>query len=145
MKKIKFLTIAILMVAALTATLSSCKKGTDDPVVSLRTRNDRFTNTWTLTKYEKNGVIQNLSGTTYIYNVYSQGTLKQTIEGSIFGFPTRTVNDGTWSFLNDDEDVKIKIGTDETVYNINRLANKELWLKKVTGTDTHMYYFDGTN
>ncbi len=145
MRNFKILTTAILMATALTATFTACKKGTEDPAVSLRTRNDRFTNTWTLTKYEKNGATQDLTGATYIYNVYTEGTLKQTIEGSVFGFPTRTVNDGTWSFLNDDEDVKIKIGSDETIYNINRLANKELWLKRVSGTDTYMYYFTGSN
>lgn len=145
MKNLKFLTIALLMAASAMVTLPSCKKGTDDPVVSLRTRNDRFTNTWTLNKYEKNGLTQDLTGATYIYNVISNGTLKQTVEGSIFGFPTRTIIDGTWSFLNDDEDVKIKIGSDETIYNINRLANKELWLKKVSGNDTYIYYFTGSN
>ena len=53
MKKIhqSILIMAIALITILGST--SCKKGSDDPVVSLKTRKDRFTNTWTLTKYEK--------------------------------------------------------------------------------------------
>ena len=124
-------------------TLQSCKKGADDPVVSIYSRKDRFTNTWTLTKYEKNGVGQDVSGTTYKYTTFNNGTLTQTIEGSIFGFPTRTVSDGKWTFMNDDEDVRIIIGSDTTLYNIQRLASKELWLRKTMNSDSYVYYFDG--
>ena len=142
MKKIKFYVLYATVAAIVLTALPSCKKGADDPFVSLITRKARFTNTWTLIKYEKNGVGQNLSGSTYIYNTFSDGTLKQTVEGSIFGFPVRTVNDGTWSFLNDDEDVNITISGLTTLYNIQRLASKELWLKRIAGTDTYVYYFE---
>ena len=135
---------ATLMMAALAlTTISACKKGSDDPVVSLKTRNDRFTNTWTLVKYEKNGLVQDMNRTTYIYKVFSNGSLNRTIEGSIFGFPTRTVNNGNWSFQNDDEDVKITIESDVEIYNIQRLASKELWLRKTDDSDSYIYYFEG--
>lgn len=143
MTKIKSIAVALLVASTILTGFSSCKKGTDDPAVSLKTRKDRFTNTWTLTKYEKNGVAQDLSGSTYTYTVYNSGSLNQTIEGSVFGFPTRTTRSGNWEFLNDDEDVKITISNDATIYNIQRLATKELWLKRIDNTDTYMYYFDG--
>ena len=137
-------TILIMAIVLFTITgISSCKKGTDDPVVSLKTRKDRFTNTWTLTKYEKNGTTQDISGSTYTYIVFNSGTLTQTIEGSIFGFPTKSVKDGNWEFVNDDEDVKITISNNPTIYNIQRLASKELWLKTSSGSDTYTYYFEG--
>jgi hypothetical protein len=142
MKKVKFYVMYATLAAIVLTALPSCKKGSDDPLLSLVTRKARFTNTWTLIKYEKNGVGQNLSGSTYIYNTFSDGTLKQTVEGSIFGFPVRTVNDGTWTFLNDDEDVNITISSFTTLYNIQRLASKELWLKRISGTDTYVYYFE---
>lgn len=143
MRNIKFYLAAILFVSIVGTVLPACQKGDDDPIVSVISRKDRFTNTWTLKSYEKNGTTQDLSGTTYIYNVFNDGTLTQTIEGTIFGYPVRTVNQGTWSFLNDDEDVKISIGTEVTIYNLQRLASKELWLKRTDGADTYTYYFDG--
>lgn len=143
MNTIKTFFIASLMAITVAGTFTACKKGSDDPEISLKTRKDRFTNTWTLVKYEKNGVEQDISGSTYIYNVFNTGALTQTIEGSIFGFPTRTVNDGNWSFLNEDEDVNITIGNSSTIYNIQRLASKELWLKKTVNADVHIYFYEG--
>ena len=106
MKKINSILLALTIAITSLFTFTSCKKGDDDPVVSLKTRKDRFTNTWKLTKYEKNGTTQDISGTTYTYFVKNDGTLTRTIEGSLFGFATKTIKDGTWSFQNDDEDVK---------------------------------------
>src|ERR1043165_7024739 len=126
MKKINLVLIAVIIATTALTTLSSCKKGKDDPPVSLASRNDRITNTWTLNKYEKNGTVQDISGSTYIYTIKNNGTLTETIEGSVFGFPSRTVKDGTWSFMNDDEDVKITIEGNAVIYNIQRLASKEL-------------------
>ena len=143
MKTSKFILAALIIATTIATVLPSCKKGDDDPIISLRTRKDRFTNTWTLVKYEKNGVSQDLSGATYIYNAFNSGTLTRTVEGTIFGFPARIVSDGTWSFLNDDEDVKIIISKDTTIYNIQRLATKELWLKRTDNYDTYIYYFNG--
>lgn len=143
MKTSKIILVALIIATTITIVIPSCKKGDDDPIVSLRTRKDRFTNTWTLVKYEKNGVNQDISGATYIYNAFNSGTLTRTVEGTIFGFPTRIVSDGTWSFLNDDEDVKIIISADNTIYNIQRLATKELWLKRTDNSDTYIYYFNG--
>jgi len=139
--KIYFLALALIAITA--TTFTSCKKGTDDPVISLKSRNDRFTNTWTLTKYEKNGTTQSLDGTTYIFNVSSNGTLVRTVEGTLFGFATRSVENGTWEFLNDDEDVRITIDSKASIYNIQRLASSELWLKEVIKDDTYFYYFTG--
>lgn len=143
MKNIKFYLIGILVISAISTVLPSCQKGDDDPIVSVYSRKDRFTNNWTLTKYEKNGITQDINGSTYTYAVFNNGTLTQTVEGSIFGFPVRTTNDGTWNFVNDDEDVKIIIDSDTVTYNIQRLASKELWLRKTEGTDVNVYYFDG--
>lgn len=142
MKKLGVYLIATVMILTGAISIQSCKKGDDDPVISLKSRKDRFTNTWTLTKMEKNGAAQDINGATYIYQVYNSGTLTQTIEGSVFGFPTRSVKDGTWEFVNDEEDVKVTIDNNPTTYNVQRLASKELWLKELKGEDTYLYYFE---
>ena len=137
-----YLVAALIGLIAVTAIASCSKKGEDDPAVSLRTRKDRFTNTWVLTKYEKNGVSQDLSGTTYTYEVFHDGTLTQTIEGAVFGFPTKSVKNGTWEFINDEEDVRITIDGNPVIYNVQRLASNELWLKRTDGSDVNVYYFE---
>lgn len=140
----KKLTVSVLAIAILSSiTFFSCKKGTEDPVISLLSRKDRITNTWTLSKYEVNGSAQDISGTTYTYTVNNNGVLTQTVEGSLFGFATRSTSNGTWSFLNDDEDVKIIINNVVVIYNVQRLASKELWLKNTSGNNTYVYYFNG--
>ncbi|MES2779244.1 MAG: hypothetical protein V4651_05030 [Bacteroidota bacterium] len=143
MKTFKKVTFAFIILIIAITSFSSCKKGTDDPVISLKTRKDRITNTWYLVKYEKNGVNQDTSGSSYVYSIASNGTLTRTVQGVIFGFPTRTVTNGTWTFLNDDEDIQITIDSKAVVYGIQRLATKELWLKEIVGTDTYIYYFNG--
>lgn len=146
MKNLKnYLVKALIVVIAITAVgaYSACKKGTDDPVISLKSRKDRFTNSWTLTKYEKDGVNQDISGSTYTYNVLNSGSLTETIEGSVFGFPTRSTREGTWEFVNDEEDVKITFSNEVVTYNVQRLASTELWLKRFSGGNTHVYYFEG--
>ncbi|MDP3929149.1 MAG: hypothetical protein Q8R57_09010 [Bacteroidota bacterium] len=143
MNKVKFYVVAAFLAITFLGVFQSCKKGEDDPAISIYSRKDRLTNTWTLNKYEKNGSVQDISGTTHIYSINNNGTLTHTIEGSIFGFPTRTVRDGQWVFMSDDEDVKITIGSDVTIFNIQRLASKELWLKQTIGADTHVYYYTG--
>ncbi|MFY7732968.1 MAG: hypothetical protein ACOVSR_05755 [Bacteroidia bacterium] len=75
MKSTKMMLVALIIATTMITILPSCKKGDDDPIVSLRTRKDRFTNTWTLVKYEKNGVTQDLNGATYIYNAFNSVTL----------------------------------------------------------------------
>ena len=37
----------------------------------------------------------------------------------------------------------ITISNDDVIYNIQRLASKELWLKRVVNADTYVYYFEG--
>ncbi|MCC7298202.1 MAG: hypothetical protein IT244_07715, partial [Bacteroidia bacterium] len=66
MKYNKLFIAAVMLLSLAPIALGSCKKGSDDPIVSLKTRNDRFSNTWTLNKYEKNGVTQDLNGSSYV-------------------------------------------------------------------------------
>jgi hypothetical protein len=134
---------AIVLMAVVSTAFTSCKKGEDDPALSLRSREARFVNQWTLTRYEKNGQSQDLSGATFIYDTNKDGTLKQTIEGSIFGVATRSIESGTWSFLDDKERVRVSVDSVVEVYDIQRLANSELWLKQIDGSDTYVYQFEG--
>lgn len=146
MKNLSVYLLSALMGLGMISCLDSCtKKGSDDPSVSLRSRKDRFTNTWILNKYEKNGVNQDISGSTYTYEVFNNGRLVQTIEGSVFGFPTKSSKEGTWEFVNDEEDVKITVDGNITIYNVQRLSSNELWLKATDNGTTYVYYFESKN
>jgi hypothetical protein len=133
----------ILLLFIAIGSITSCKKGEDDPAISLRSRKARFANTWTLVKYEKNGVQENMDDVLLVYEADKDGSLKETAQGAIFGTTVQTVRNGTWDFVNDKEDVRITIESDVDTYEIQRLANNELWLKEVDGSDTYVYYFDG--
>ncbi len=123
--------------------LVSCRKGEEDPLISLRSRKARFANEWTLVKYEKNGERQNIDGATFMYNTSKDGYLKETIDGAVFGVATRRIREGSWTFVNDKEEVKINIDNDITTLQIERLAHKELWLKWADDSNTYRYYFEG--
>lgn len=140
-RTIYLLPIILLFVAM--GSFTSCKKGEDDPAISLRSRKARFANTWTLVKYEKNGVQENMDDILLIYETDKDGALKETAQGAIFGTTVQTVRNGTWEFVSDKEDVRITIDNNIDTYEIQRLANSELWLKEVDGADTYVYYFDG--
>lgn len=133
----------IIMLFLAVGSITSCKKGEDDPAISLRSRKARFANTWTLVKYEKNGVQESMDDILLIYDTDKDGGLKETAQGAIFGTTVQTIRNGSWEFVDDKEDVRITIESDVDTYEIQRLANKELWLKEVDGNDTYVYYFEG--
>lgn len=56
MKTLKRTFLLVAVAAMLMPLLDSCKKGKEDPGISLRSRNARVTGTWTLKSYEMSGV-----------------------------------------------------------------------------------------
>jgi hypothetical protein len=133
----------IILLFTAIGSITSCKKGEDDPAVSLRSRKARFANEWTLVKYEKNGVQESMDDILLVYDAEKDGALKETAQGAIFGTTVQTIRNGKWEFVDDKEDVRITSESDVDTYEIQRLANKELWLKEVDGADTYVYYFEG--
>ncbi|MBC7425965.1 MAG: hypothetical protein H7321_05465 [Bacteroidia bacterium] len=142
MKKFKHILIAAIVALTVFPAMQSCKKGEDDPGLSLRSRKQRITNDWTLTKVEKNGENQDVKGQTYKLNFHKSGSLTQTVQGTFFGATTTKTSEGTWEFVNDKEDVKINIDNETTIFQIQRLAHDELILKENDGGNTYTYYFE---
>ena len=62
MKKKQFLSIGLLLLL-LAGTLTSCKKGPEDPILSLRTRKARLTGTWNLSTADYSNVGKNYTET----------------------------------------------------------------------------------
>jgi hypothetical protein len=143
MKKVRILILTFIVLGA----ISSCKKGENDPFISIRSRDARITGKWKVVNLESNynsggeiyssilngsilTQIDNGSSSSYSYSanweINSDGTLNTTyaIDGSL------STDSETWYWL-DDSQKKSKIMTseDDVVYVVDRLTNKELVLK----------------
>jgi hypothetical protein len=137
MKKHFFILSLICLVAASSITLNSCKKGSGDPFISLRSRKARLAGTWTLTKQDQSSTQTNggtttvdtrkVDGTTLTITnggTSTVGTYTETLEFTkdgkftmtstetyTFGGTAFTSNDvvtGTWDFLSGVGDLKSK-------------------------------------
>ena len=117
------------------------KKGPDDPLISLRTRQSRLCQDWILVKYEKNDSEIDMSGIFSEWLIHDNGSIAQTEEGSIFGFPVRTTSDGTWSFTDSKKSISININSGTNSYVLDRLSASELWLTRTDGSDVYFLHF----
>lgn len=163
MRKLKFAAIAIIAVVA----LGACKKGENDPFLSLKSRNARITGVWDLTEGSTSTVnTTTVSGSTTTdteTNTYTSTTLTNNDNGTVVSIPytqsidirkdgtyTRTIvadgstNEftGNWWWVNSKKK-KVRIAFDDdygSMY-IDRLKNKELVLTlNQTDSDTQTGY-----
>lgn len=144
-----------LMIVALAAGTFSCKKGENDPFLSLKTRDSRIAGTWVLKSAEANSTeILTFDGTTEtetttqkfdgtVVTVVSPdgtGTYSMSQEITIEkdgSFMTKTVEDGdisestgSWWWLDDKKrKTRIAFDDDASSFEIDRLTGKELVLK----------------
>lgn len=147
-QKIKFAAVAILSLALLAA----CKKGENDPFLSLKSRNARITGTWKLTSQSTTQTDVN-NGVSDVYRTTYDGTnltitddqggtntisYSQSIEIKKDGtYKMTRIEDGNtqefqgnWWWLNSKKKkVRIAFDDDWGSFYIDRLKNKELVLK----------------
>ena len=131
MKKFN-LAIATLLIAGAGLTVSSCGKYDDGPGFSLLTKKMRLTGQWDPKEYvDSNGNTTSDNSSDY-FEVKKDGTYTVT-SGSL------SIN-GTWEFTSNKEKIKTTYtsgnvsSSDEQT--IDRLTNKELWLKDSDGSIT---------
>jgi hypothetical protein len=141
MKMLKQFVIAALIGFTLTSEVGCVKKGPDDPLISLRTRQSRLCQDWILAKYEKNDVAMDLSGTYSEWLFHDNGSIAQTEEGTLWGFTARETSDGTWSFVDSKKSLSVNINKGTNNYVIDRLSSSELWLTRYDGSDTYFLHF----
>lgn len=135
MKIIKFVSFLILA----TAMLLSCAKYDEGSNFSLLTAKGRMVNTWTMTKYEVDGVDQTNDSPGLEIEFYRDDTYKRTFN---IGF---LVSDkGKWNFM--DGKSKIILTKNDGVmesYQIIQLKNKDLKVQRVDNSTTYTYTFKG--
>ena len=139
-----------------TLALGGCKKGENDPFLSLRSRDARVTGEWKLTDYNSESTTVSSSNGTVVTStstaVLSSSLLTTTSGGSSFAYSFTedlTINDdGTftqtdvvdaqtstttadWTWMDDTKD-KVKISLDGSVYYIDELKNSEMVLMQTS-------------
>ncbi len=115
----------------------SCKKYSDGPALSLRSKKERIANTWVIEKAIRNG--------NDVTNDYEAFTLTLTKDGDanlvatylFFGVTTQYNTNGTWTFNSSKERIIFDYQNNnaDNEYQILRLKENELWLRDVGGED----------
>ena len=108
---------------------TSCKKYEDGPLISLRSKTNRFTGMWSVNEiYYNNQKSNNTFNYTYIFR--RDGTCEFSSVNPVIGIVNNRA--GAWVFSNNKTDVDIfwtSGGTNEHInYKILRLKYSELWL-----------------
>lgn len=121
--------------------MTGCKVGEDDPLVSVKSREARMTQFWTLVEVMENGNTQQKDGD-LTWDIRESGTLTQETNGNIFGFETAETTTGTWEFRDDKADLYVNLdGTAET-FSIDRLSNADLWLSRMEDGNVYELRFE---
>jgi hypothetical protein len=148
MKKIFLLSAMAVLMLSSVVTLNSCKKGADDPAISLRSRTSRLAGKWTISAGTENSVSVNgantststttINSTTITQvsnNTTTTGTIAYTVEFVKDGTYTMTRNEtytgysynvtstGTWNFVAGGNDLKNKEAIILTEKNSTRVSS----------------------
>jgi hypothetical protein len=128
----------MMMAAAFT---SGCKKYEEGPLISLRPKKERVSNTWKIEKAFDNG--KDVTSEYDEYDLYlaesGYAKLTATYDYGIFTFSGST--EGTWKFESNEENLRLDFENNDAdaVYRILRLKEKELWLEEAgNGRTLHL-------
>jgi len=128
MKKINLIALIICATAMLVGT-QSCKKYSDGPLVSLRSKTARVSNTWKVDNYKVND-----NDLTSLVADYTETYTKDGNYYYTFGSLSGT---GSWAFQNNEEEIKIN--------GINNQASQTLYILKLQEKHFWYYYMDGND
>ncbi len=119
----------ILIIAA---SLTGCKKYENGPVISLRSKTERVSNTWKVESYTING-----SDYTSILNNINY-TETYTKDGKYSYSSSLGSSSGTWEFQSNKMQIKRSGASGQaTDLNILRLKEKEFWYYYLDNSDRH--------
>ena len=137
--KSKYLT--LVLAAIMVLSIQSCSKYDEGPGLSFRSKKARLSGTWKQTKESVNGKDQPLDAD----DKDDEMIIKK--DGSFEMIdPGKSTTTGTWSFQSDDKVIKFVFGSGQVSFtqemNIIRLANKELILERMDGSDKTRIEFE---
>lgn len=129
--KNKISALLLIVMAIMTPTIQSCKKYSEGPAISLRSRTSRITNTWLIANYKVNN-----NDYTPSVNGYSETYLPNGTYSFHWG---NTEGSGRWAFQNNDREIRItgvSQKDSETLY-ILKLEKNEFWYYYLDGNDKY--------
>ena len=131
-KKISVL--VILLATIIILTMQGCKKYSNEPFISLRTRTERVAHAWKIGSYIKNGADHTSTMVNYTETYTKDGNYSYS--WNILG------GTGKWAFQNHDAEIRIT-GIDhqssETLY-ILKLEEKQFWYYYMDGNDKKEFH-----
>jgi hypothetical protein len=116
--------------------LSSCSKYEDGPAFSLRSKEERISNTWRVDKAMENGSDVTSSFDQYELQMLRDGAATLAALYSLGDLTFEFETTGTWTFENSSEDLRLDFENDaaDRTYEIMRLKENELWLREKGGS-----------
>jgi 5'(3')-deoxyribonucleotidase len=124
------------MVAISIVSITACKKYPDGPLISFHTKTERVANNWKVAQALDNG-----SDVTSDYNKYEldlskNGGASLTAKYRFLGTDYDFVTTGNWVFVSNKEKIAFDFNNNDAdgVYQILKLEEDEMWLKKDGGT-----------
>lgn len=127
--------------------LGSCSKYEFGPAISLTSRTNRLTNSWTYTQVQRNGLDVTFGTLRGDLN-YAESSLGFAKDGrfsyeEVFRDSIIDRGDGFWEFTNQDEQLELQY--DDTAraprsFRITRLESRFLWLEEISDVNNTTVY-----
>jgi len=126
----------LLIASALFAFLPACKKYPDGPLISFHSKAERVANAWKVGQALDNGNDVTSDYNKYYLNLLQGGGANLTAKYTVFGTDYEYYTNGRWSFVDDKNKISFDFDNDNAdgVYQILKLEEDEMWLKKDGGT-----------
>ena len=117
-------------------TVSACRKYPDGPSLSLRSKTERAINHWKVAQALDNGKEVTSDYNQYELDIKKGGTASLAAKYSFLGSDYEYITNGSWTFVNEKEDLSFDFENNDAdgVYLILKLKEDEMWLKKNGGT-----------
>jgi hypothetical protein len=117
--------------------ITACTKYPDGPAISLRSRTERIANNWKIGQaFNSSGGDVTSGYTKYQLNLSHTGSASLYANYQVFGTTYTYSTNGTWAFVNDESKISFVYSNNDAngVYQILKLKETELWLKKDDGS-----------
>lgn len=130
----KITTLLLLLAIVIIPSIESCKKYPDGPMLSLRSRTERVSNTWKVDNYKENG-----NDYTSLVSGYTETFTKDGNYSYSWGSLAGT---GTWAFQNHDAEIRITGVSNQSDYTlvILKLEEKQFWYYYMDGNDKKEFH-----
>jgi hypothetical protein len=135
----KRLSTLFLLAVMLTAGLSSCSKYEDGPSLSLRSKKARLCHEWKIVKVTEVVTVDEIDVTAH----WADLTYDYKKDGAFYRTRNNVTSTGTWKFDDDKENLILTLdgSTTPEIYEIKRLAYKELWVNSEIANKTTKFKF----